>query len=52
MLSYEADGQEIIEEIEGEDDVEKFMGVKGEDSERGLKSSSISIYQLKSYVIP
>ncbi|KAI3584166.1 hypothetical protein IWW34DRAFT_608287 [Fusarium oxysporum f. sp. albedinis] len=52
MLSYEADGQEIIEEIEGEDDVEKFMGVKGEDSERDLKSSSISIYQLKSYVIP
>ncbi|KAJ0133114.1 hypothetical protein HZ326_23810 [Fusarium oxysporum f. sp. albedinis] len=52
MLSYEADGLEIIEEIEGENGVEEFIIVKGEDSERDLKLSSISIYQLKSYVIP
>ncbi|EXM14875.1 hypothetical protein FOTG_16748 [Fusarium oxysporum f. sp. vasinfectum 25433] len=52
MLGYEADGLEIIEEIEGENGVEEFIIVKGEDSERDLKLSSISIYQLKSYVIP
>jgi hypothetical protein len=51
ILSYEADGLEIIKEIEGEDDVKGFIIVKGEDSERDLKLSSISIYQLKSYVI-
>ena len=36
MLSYEADGLEITEEIEGEDDAEEFIIVKGEDSERDL----------------
>ncbi|KAJ0130909.1 Uncharacterized protein HZ326_25986 [Fusarium oxysporum f. sp. albedinis] len=51
ILNYEADGLEIIEEIEGEDGVEEFIIVKGEDSERDLKLPSISIYQLKSYVI-
>ncbi|EXA30008.1 hypothetical protein FOVG_18570 [Fusarium oxysporum f. sp. pisi HDV247] len=45
-------GRQIIKEIEGEDDVKEFVIVKGEDSERDLKLSSISIYQLESYVIP
>uniref|UniRef100_A0A0D2YDP5 Uncharacterized protein n=1 Tax=Fusarium oxysporum (strain Fo5176) TaxID=660025 RepID=A0A0D2YDP5_FUSOF len=39
MLSYEADGLEIIEEIEGENGSEEFIIVKGEDSERDLKLS-------------
>ncbi|EWZ28301.1 hypothetical protein FOZG_18006 [Fusarium oxysporum Fo47] len=39
MLSYEADGLEIIEEIEGENGSEEFIIIKGEDSERDLKLS-------------
>ncbi|KAH6974758.1 hypothetical protein EDB80DRAFT_595256, partial [Ilyonectria destructans] len=36
MLSYEADGLEITEEVDGEDNTEGFIMVKGEDSERDL----------------